>query len=308
MKDQTKEKGTKEMRPILAGMIKTEAELEKLRYPVLVSYKYDGIRALVIGGQVLSRHMKPFRNPELQKLFSNLPEGTDGEIIWGEPEAKDCFRKSYSACMDSNGTGERLTFYVFDNFNREGGFEKRLNWLYGWVDENGPAQVKVVDHRPVYSAVELLEWEKRYLDRGAEGIMIRSMNGKYKFGRSSVNEQILLKFKRFEDCECKIEGYFELQHNTNPAKSDAFGLTERGSSKEFMVPANALGGFDVVAINGTFEGQHFGVGGGFTMVERNEIWAEKDAMIGRIIKVKYQVMGYDKPRFPQWLGFRDGGE
>ena len=42
------------------------------------------------------------------------------------------------------------------------------------------------------------------LNAGYEGLMLRDPNGIYKFGRSSVKENILLKVKEFMDDEAEI--------------------------------------------------------------------------------------------------------
>ena len=45
-------------KPLLASA----AVLEKIRYPVQATPKLDGIRALIIGGQLVSRKFKPIPN------------------------------------------------------------------------------------------------------------------------------------------------------------------------------------------------------------------------------------------------------
>ena len=52
---------------------------DNINFPIYVSTKFDGVRALVIDGIVYSRSMKPIRNKHVQKLFGK-PEynGFDG--------------------------------------------------------------------------------------------------------------------------------------------------------------------------------------------------------------------------------------
>ena len=65
-----------------------EVELAKLRvWPRLVSRKLDGIRATVQGGRLRSRTLKDIPNVNVQKMFAGLPEGLDGELIFGKPIA-----------------------------------------------------------------------------------------------------------------------------------------------------------------------------------------------------------------------------
>ena len=84
------------MKPMLA----IAAAIEDVTYPIWVGVKYDGIRALVVNGVVLSRSLKPIPNAHVQKLFGK-PEynGLDGELILGDIYAPDVFRKTTSAVM-----------------------------------------------------------------------------------------------------------------------------------------------------------------------------------------------------------------
>lgn len=79
-------------RPMLA----CDADLEKLRFPLLASAKLDGVRAIVRGGVVFSRSNKPIPNQFVQDKFKHL-EHYDGELIYGDPTAKDCYRRTVSA-------------------------------------------------------------------------------------------------------------------------------------------------------------------------------------------------------------------
>lgn len=75
------------MKPMLAAIVTNR---EALRFPYLVSPKYDGIRCLIIGGEVVSRNLKPIRNKHIQAALRGLPD-LDGELIVGNPKALDTF-------------------------------------------------------------------------------------------------------------------------------------------------------------------------------------------------------------------------
>src|ERR1019366_2010177 len=83
-------------KPMLASHCKDES---KLKFPVLVSDKLDGVRATVQGGQLLSRSLKPIRNKNVQKLFKGLPEGLDGELIFGDPLSLTRYRATRPIVM-----------------------------------------------------------------------------------------------------------------------------------------------------------------------------------------------------------------
>ena len=85
-----------------------EVELAKLRvWPRLVSRKLDGIRATVQGGRLRSRTLKDIPNVQVQEMFKGLPDGLDGELIYGPANAPDVFNKTTSIVMsrDKDATG-----------------------------------------------------------------------------------------------------------------------------------------------------------------------------------------------------------
>ncbi len=131
--------------------------------------------------------------------------------------------------------------------------------------------------------------------------MLRSVDGPYKFGRSTAREGFLYKIKRFKDAEATVIGFEELQRNGNEATQDAFGLIERSTHKENMVAGATLGAIVVCGHNM----QKFKIGTGFDAATRLEIWNNQDKYLHRLVKYKYQPHGTkDAPRCPVFLGFR----
>ena len=68
------------MSEIFKCMLATDADLGKLRFPLLASAKLDGVRPVVRDGVVFSRSNKPIPNAYVQKLF-NKHTHFDGELI-----------------------------------------------------------------------------------------------------------------------------------------------------------------------------------------------------------------------------------
>ena len=164
--------------------------------------------------------------------------------------------------------------------------------------------VVLVKHAVCDHPDDLREAEQSFLDDGYEGLMVRSLGGLYKQGRSTINQGWLLKLKRFEDAEAVVIGIEEQLHNGNTAIKNALGQLERSSHKAGMVGKNSMGALKVRGINGTFKGVEFSIGTGFTAAVRDSIWADKD-LIGKIVKYKYFPLGcVDAPRFPVFLYFR----
>jgi DNA ligase-1 len=250
----------------------------------------------------MSRSLKPIPNRYAQKLFSGLPNGTDGELILGKP-TEDPYRATVSAVMSEDGEPENLYFHVFDNYRFPGDFIDRYTYVGDHFEISGNPRVVIVPHELVHNQGELQHKEEKLVAAGFEGAMVRSIDGPYKFGRSTEKEGYLLKIKRFLDSEAEVLSVYEQMHNENEAETNALGRTERSTKKEGLVGAGTLGGFNVRDIK---SGVEFSIGSGFTAEERADFWLRKNAVIGMIVKYKYfPVGGKDKPRFPIYLGPRD---
>lgn len=294
-------------KPMLAGKC---TDTGKLKFPVLCSKKLDGVRATVQGGQLLSRSLKPIPNINVQKLFKGLPEGTDGELIFGDPCSPTAYRDTVSIVMSDDKPADGIQFWCFDSVMvgyAAAPFVVRFKNVQGTV-AIGCVGVRLVQHVQINSLEELDAYEAAALAEGNEGVMIRSLDGPYKCGRSSEREGYLLKLKRFEDCEAEVTACFELMHNDNEAFTNELGRTARSSHQENKVGTDTLGGFIVRGLNGTYEGVEFRVGTGFDAEQRRNMWvpAERVKLIGRIAKIKYfPTGGKDKPRHPVFLGWRD---
>ncbi len=284
-----------QFKPMLAALCE---DTSRLHYPVLASPKLDGVRAVKLDGVLVSRTLKPIPSPAAQFFTSRLPDGIDGELIVGPPN-KDPYRRTVSAVMSHDDATAQLHYHIFDNFKFHSGFQFRLTDARKWA----AGSVIVVPHTTVFNEEHLLELEAQYVGEGYEGLMIRSVDGPYKFGRSTVREEYLLKLKRYRDSEAEIVGFYEKLHNDNEAKTNALGHTERSTKKEGMVPTGVLGGFHVRDIH---SGVEFSVGGGFTDAQREAYWDNRLGLFGLTIVYKYFALGSkERPRFPVFKGFRD---
>lgn len=288
--------------PNFEPLLSAKADLKKLDYTNLWgSAKLDGIRAIVIDGVVMSRKMKPIPNAFVQHRFGRPEfEGFDGELVVGEPHAKDVYNATYSGVMSKDGEPD-TTFYAFDHIGDPNlDYFKRLERLSGVHQHVG-----VVTQHPLTNYDDLLALETYYLDMGYEGLMLRAFEGTrswYKFGRSTVKEGTLMKLKRFTDAEAIIVGFEEEMANNNEATVDAFGRTERSSHQGNKVGKGRLGAL----ICETADGIRFNIGTGFTAEQREKLWAIRDKLVGMWAKYKCFPIGVvQAPRFPVFLGFRD---
>jgi DNA ligase-1 len=276
-------------------------DLDNLQYPVYVTPKLDGIRCLFKDGVALSRTLKPIPNKSIQawaKANSKVLEGMDGELIVGNPTSPTVYRDTNSFVMSHDKVGE-FFFYHFDYWND-------LQCVYavrvdGWVD-HVPDNYRKVMHLKATDKAHLLQLEEQILSKGYEGLVIRDMDGKYKYGRCTLKENNSFKLKRFEDAEAVIVGFEEEMHNGNIAETNELGRTKRSTAKSGMVGKQSLGAFTCR----TPEGIEFSIGSGFSQQDRLDYWKSKDSLLGCVVKYKHFPIGVkDKPRHPIFLGFRD---
>jgi len=272
-------------------------DISTLTYPLYATPKLDGIRCMKVNGEIVSRTFKPIPNHYIREtLKSILPEGADGEICLKDDMS---FSAVSSAVMREDGEPD-FVYYMFDLYSDKPNLARMdimelLSLPAVFVKRLLPTEIR--------SYEELLQYEERCLKEGYEGIIVRTGDSPYKFGRSTRKEGYLLKIKRFTDSEAKIIGFTERMHNANVAKKDAFGRTERSSHAENMEPMDTLGALQVRDIK---SGVEFEVGTGFDDATRKEIWDNHMDWLFKIIKYKSQKSGEkDKPRFPVYLGVRD---
>jgi DNA ligase-1 len=285
--------------PMLAG----KADLSKVAYPVMVSPKLDGVRCVVHGDQVLSRKLKPIPNNHIvETLLPMNLEGLDGELMLDLPGS---FSQVSSAVMSVDGAPD-FTYFVFDRIGQKAPYTERYASLERDIENLAHPCVQLVEHRLVNSEAELLEVEATSLDCGFEGLMIRSLTGPYKYGRSTTKEGYLLKLKRFEDAEAVVVGFEELMHNENEATTNELGLTKRSSAKAGKVAGGTLGKLRCARQVGEMT-QQFSIGSGFTEAQRAELWAGRAGLKGLVVKFKFQpnpAAPLEAPRFPVFLGLR----
>lgn len=284
------------MKPMLAAA----TDGTNLAYPLLASPKLDGVRCVVVNGVALSRSLKPIPNQHVQHLFGRQAlSGLDGELIVGPPAGPGVYQRSVSGAMSKEGEPD-VQLHVFDDYTAVGVFDRRVMTAERRAAKLGLTMVR---HLLLKTEEELLGYERDCLKLGYEGIMIRSLGGYYKPGRSTLKEGWLLKLKRFVDSEAEILGCQELMHNANEATTNELGHQERSSKKAGLVGRNTLGALQVRDVK---TGIAFDIGTGFTAEVRKNLWLLRKTLPGKLVKYKYQPVGVkDKPRFPVFLGFRD---
>lgn len=330
------------MKPMLAA----PAPAEGLDFPCYASAKLDGVRCLIKDGRAWSRKLEEIPNVHVQRMLGHaVLDGLDGELCVGNPYAGDVFNRTQSGVMAVHGTPDFL-FYVFDYWNGPEWqpYEQRLANLRAAFQQppyNQHPNLRLLEQRLVTGMDELSAMEEDHRELGYEGLIIRNPGSAYKFGRSTDNPigatnaksgkplqpWCMMKIKRFSDGEARVVGVEEMLHNENDLESNALGLAKRSKAKDGMVPAGVMGR---LLVEDVVSGVPFAIGGGFTMAQRAQLWADHTGqpasyteteagietvlwvqptgrpVVGRFWKYKHFEVGVKTaPRFPVSLGERN---
>ena len=291
------------MKQSFAPMLASTYAGEDLTFPVLVTPKIDGVRAINLNGKLVSRSLKQIPNIAIRTLIERiLPE--DG-IFDGELSVDSDFQNTVSAVMSIyTALPNNLKFYWFDwvqnsDFNMP--YSIRVLRIYEHMKNNKelkklniiipliPAQVDNTEELSLFEEASLL--------KGYEGVIVRSYAGRYKCGRSTMREGLMIKIKKSEDFEATIIDTEELMHNLNEEKMDKFGRMQRSSAKGNKVKSGTLGVLVARAQNGKI----FKIGTGFTNKQRQTLWFSRNDLIGKF--VKYRSAGNSKDDVPKCAVF-----
>jgi DNA ligase-1 len=290
---------SKPFKPMLAS----PADLDAVVFPIFASPKLDGIRASVVGGQLLSRSLKRIPSHHIFSMFSGLEyEGLDGELIVGHPTSPTCYRDTVSGVMADNKVPD-FTYHVFDLWNHPGIFSSRRAALENHSLAAMHVKIQFVAHVKINNREELDAYEAEQVAYGYEGIMLADPNGLYKFGRATTKGGELLKVKRFVDSEAVIVGIEEEMFNGNEAETNELGRTKRSSAQAGKTGKGTMG---ALRVRDKETGVEFNIGTGFTADERARFW--RGSYAGATVKYKSFPIGVkDKPRHPVYLGLRPEG-
>jgi hypothetical protein len=286
------------------------AAMSKLRFPVWATLKKDGIRALRANKTLLSSQLKLIPNKSIRERSIVLPGGYDMELY--NPELS--YSEIESIVMSEvHPDSDKIQFHILDTFGVENAtYEQRI-----WHIKQ---DIKCFTNCPFWfeepsicnNAQELFEHFLRFESSGGEGICFRVPWGKYKQGRSTLNEQWLVKLARYERTELVIIGFKEQMENNSTPYMDERGYTHRDQNKNLQNGKNTLGAFTCVSTIAYKVGPtkddfiDVGTGVGLTNELRKEIWDHQDRYLGKMITVKHKPVGAkNKLRHPVYCGFRN---
>lgn len=291
---------------LLAPNEQIEFSDTRLKYPLLGSLKYDGVRGLCIRGEFFSRNMKPFKNEKLAEHFSGIAEVSAGRHLVFDFEIYDHSMPDFGSHMSVIGAKsasipDTLCCHVFDVLTYDewervesDNYIKPFELRHQTYTEILRTDSRLHDGK--YVAVEQVLVESAddaqlffevSQEEGYEGIMLRDPQGRYKHGRATHNEGIIFKFKAFETMDGRIIEVVQrrkmkegVERTTTPT-----GHMERVHTKDSYTLDDMVGAFKVEFEDGTISEVNYGRG--FPHDVRRNHWGDREHLIGRHVEVRH---------------------
>lgn len=269
------------------------ADITKIKYPCFVQPKLDGYRGIFVPEKLtfVSRENKEFRNwRKINEYFYKVVE-TEGNILDGELYIHGLKPKDLASILNKEGASipDTLRYVIYDAIPQpawdlqyyDRPYEDRLKDLRGIVNDQIADYSKVLDIATdtVHYPKELTELYREYLLAGYEGVIIRDIDGLYQWKRTTVKNGAILRLKPFKTIDLKVTEIYEAKGGM----------------------AGKAGGIVV-----DYNGHAVGVGSGFDLPTREEMWNNKENYIGKIAEIKYlEVTEAGSLRDPRFVTFRE---
>ena len=271
---------------------------KKIAGQCLIEYKYDGVRIIAIvqngSATLYSRNGKVLSNfPHIEEALSKPQYNDtvfDGEVMSEDFQTlmKQVHRKEGAQTQDAYLA--LFDVLSLDEFQEGEGSQTALDRKLALEEYRDKDDcIRVVDYWQVNmdtdSGQELFkDLNKTALDKGYEGLMIKPINEVYKCKRSHA----WLKIKPFIEVTLKV-----------------VALEEGTGKNEGLLGALVVEGED----DGKFF--HLNVGSGLTDENREQIWANQDAVIGQLVEIRADAATQSQDaentwslRFPRFKTFR----
>ena len=268
------------MTPMLGCKI-TEDDLSSLTYPIYAQTKFDGVRCIINGERAVTRTGLMIPNYYIRTVIQrNCDHYMDGEIIIPGLSFNDI---SGVVRSESSFEERNFQFVLFDwALNRESAYYTRYDMLRKRFEQNLVSKHFILASTNICRDAETVKRLFRInIEKGEEGIILRSPTSCYKYGRSTKNEEYLLKLKYESQSEAVIQAVHE-------------EVAENGDLK------GRLGALTVISeLYGPFN-----IGTGFTAKQRQDLWDYKTDLVGMKVQFSFQRAGMkNKPRFPVFQRF-----
>lgn len=313
--------GKDKFSPILAP--NQEPDLDAIQYPVLASFKLDGIRCIFHKGQILSRSLKQIQNKQLREKFEPIRAYSekfqciiDGEIYSPNLTFQEITSfvmtedLTESKTVKKNGTAltipDHLNFYCFDiilNDKAQESYSNRVDNYVGVATELHPLNCFVLCSQAVLGSRKAVEdYFGDATEQGYEGLILRAPQGQYKFGRGTLKEGIIYKVKPFVTFDGQITDVVQSTEVREGAekKINELGRSVTSKKKDDRVLIEKASAFWVL-----YEGKPLKVVLAMTDPEKEEVWKNRESYIGKFVEYKGMLVGSkDLPRHPIFLRFR----
>lgn len=291
-------------------MLADDWDEKRVRFPLFVQPKIDGVRGLNQDGKLVGRSLKTHQNVHTTDYYSRRDyDGFDGELAAGPATAEGLCRDTTSA-MNTIYSVRTVDWHIFDVVT-----DTTIKWEYWRRLEALGEEIEKLEYHATHGTIyptqnvlienmdQLIDEEAKRMAEGYEGLILRNPQGKHKQGRSTVVEGGLLRIKRFVEREARVKAVTEGEENMNVAQTNELGNTFRSSHKENMVPNGMVGSLECIDL---LTGAEITVSAGkLTHDERIYYFKHQDAILGHVIKYKCFPIGVkDKPRFPTFQSIR----
>jgi len=268
-----------------------------------LSEKLNGVRGTFFEGKIISRQGKEFAGldhitDEIGKLFPDAENWVlDGELVRINNEGlsdNENFRIGTGLLSQDDADKSRIQFVIFDLLPKNefaqgesvATYKERLDTIKGLKTKTTELELSSITTVKVLYTGNDTSMINYFLDKivkeDKEGLML-NRDSKYSCKRHNG----ILKVKRFYTVDLSVTS------------------VEEGSGRL----AGKLGAFVV-----DYKGNPLNVGSGMTDQQRDEYWAIRDDLIGRVIEVKYKEESSDKKtghnslQFPIFVSLREKGK
>ena len=235
----------------------------------LISEKYDGVRAIWDGKQLITRQGNAINAPAW--FTKNLPKiAMDGELWLGRGQF-DALSGTVRKDVPNDAEWQSVTYNIFELPNALGTFETRAKRIVEIVKQANLPQLKAVAQFRLKNQTILNLRLKQVVKNGGEGLMLHRADAQYITGRNDA----LLKLKPLYDAEATV-----IAHTPGKGK--------------FKGKLGAL-------VVETPEGIRFKLGTGFSDMQR-----ESPPKIGSLVTYTYKdKTKTGKPKFASFLRVRN---
>lgn len=300
----------KDFKPMLATNIKPE----KLHYPVIGSVKLEGVRGEFTPDGLYTRPMKRFNNKLLEEKFERLCVfcAKNNIIIEGEFYIHGMdFSDISSICRRANHPDtDKIEFHIFDLISLDQpdlNFDQRLNVLKDYVIFLVKTDVKYVLQEYVYSVEDAYRKYEAALLEGYEGYVFKAVEGTYKYGRSTANEQKFLRMKAENTYDGVVLEIVERMQNLCESEYNELGKLSKRQDKDMKAPTG-LAAVAIVQCREFEKPVRVSLSRGIkdyestsNSVSRKQLWEKRAEFVGKNLRfVGLPVPGMDLPRAPRF--------